>query len=135
VVSLNLTATGGWLRSFESAAAGERRRPRDLRHRLRWRGAQGLLGAYAATKAALETLVRVYADEVASTKSRQSHRSRRLPHGAARPRLSCEKPRACRRRVRRRGVRRPREPACARHGELIVASKEGDHRWNADKKG
>jgi len=115
---------------LRSAAAGERRRPRDLRHRRAGAGAQGLLGAYAATKAALETLVRVYADEVASTKIRANL----IDPGRLRTALRAraypgEKPESlpAPESVAEAFVALA-EPACARHGELIVASKEGDHR-------
>lgn len=87
-------------------------------------------GAYAATKAALEMLVRVYADEVASTKIRANL----IDPGRLRTALRAraypgEKPESLPppESVTEAFVALA-EPSCIHHGALIVASKEGDHR-------
>ncbi len=70
VVNLNLTANWRLIRSLDpllrASAAGRAIFVTDALAR----APKAYWGAYAATKAALETLVRVYADEIANTKIR-----------------------------------------------------------------
>jgi NAD(P)-dependent dehydrogenase (short-subunit alcohol dehydrogenase family) len=128
VVNLNLTANWRLLRSLDrllrASAAGRAIFVTDSLAR----APKAYWGAYAATKAALETLVQVYADEVANTKIRANlvdpGRLRTALRARAYP---GEKPEI---------VPAPEsvtdafvalaELACTRNGELIVASKEGD---------
>lgn len=127
-VNLNLTANWRLLRSFDrllrASAAGRAIFVTDSLAR----APKAYWGAYAATKAALETLVRVYADEVANTKIRVNlvdpGRLRTALRARAYP---GEKPESlpAPESVTEAFVALA-EPACARHGELILASAEAD---------
>jgi len=123
VVNLNLTANWRLLRSLDpllrKSAAGRAIFVTDALAR----APKAYWGAYAATKAALETLVRVYADEVAGTKIRVNL----LDPGRLRTAL----------RARAYPGERPdslpppesatepfvalAEPQCTRHGEIVSA--------------
>lgn len=127
-VNLNLTANWRLLRSFDrllrASAAGRAIFVTDSLAR----APKAYWGAYAATKAALETLVRVYADEVANTKIRVNlvdpGRLRTALRARAYP---GEKPESlpAPESVTEAFVALA-EPACTRHGELILASAEAD---------
>jgi NAD(P)-dependent dehydrogenase (short-subunit alcohol dehydrogenase family) len=126
VVNLNLTANWRLLRSLDPLLrASDAGRAIFVTDALA-RAPKAYWGAYAATKAALETLVRVYADEIANTKIRANL----LDPGRLRTAL----------RARAYPGERPdslpppesvaaafvdlAETACTRNGELIVAQKE-----------
>jgi len=127
VVNLNLTANWRLLRSFDRLLrASDAGRAIFVTDALA-RAPKAYWGAYAATKAALETLVRVYADEVANTRIRVNLVDPGRLRTALRARaFPGEKPES---------LPAPEsvaaafvalaEAACARHGELIVASDEG----------
>jgi NAD(P)-dependent dehydrogenase (short-subunit alcohol dehydrogenase family) len=127
VVNLNLTANWRLLRSFDRLLrASDAGRAIFVTDTLA-RAPKAYWGAYAATKAALETLVRVYADEVANTRIRVNLVDPGRLRTALRARaFPGEKPES---------LPAPEsvaaafvalaEAACARHGELIVASDEG----------
>jgi NAD(P)-dependent dehydrogenase (short-subunit alcohol dehydrogenase family) len=127
VVNLNLTASWRLLRSFDRLLrASDAGRAIFVTDALA-RAPKAYWGAYAATKAALETLVRVYADEVANTRIRVNLVDPGRLRTALRARaFPGEKPES---------LPAPEsvaaafvalaEAACARHGELIVASDEG----------
>jgi NAD(P)-dependent dehydrogenase (short-subunit alcohol dehydrogenase family) len=127
VVNLNLTANWRLLRSFDRLLrASDAGRAIFVTDAL-VRAPKAYWGAYAATKAALETLVRVYADEVANTRIRVNLVDPGRLRTALRARaFPGEKPES---------LPAPEsvaaafvalaEAACARHGELIVASDEG----------
>jgi NAD(P)-dependent dehydrogenase (short-subunit alcohol dehydrogenase family) len=127
VVNLNLTANWRLLRGLDpllrKSQAGRAIFVTDALAR----APKAYWGAYAATKAALETLVLVYADEIANT----NIRANLVDPGRLRTALRAraypgEKPES---------LPAPEsvtevfvalaEPACTRHGELIVASKQG----------
>ena len=127
VVNLNLTANWRLLRSFDRLLrASDAGRAIFVSDALA-QAPRAYWGAYAATKAALETLVRVYADEVAGTKIRANL----IDPGRLRTALRAraypgEKPESlpAPESVAEAFVALA-ESACTRHGELIVASKEG----------
>jgi NAD(P)-dependent dehydrogenase (short-subunit alcohol dehydrogenase family) len=130
VVNLNLTANWRLLRSFDRLLrASDAGRVLFVTDALA-RAPKAYWGAYAATKAALETLVRVYADEIANTKIRANlvdpGRLRTALRARAYP---GEKPDSlpAPESVTEAFVALA-EPSCIHHGALILASKEGDHR-------
>jgi len=127
VVNLNLTANWRLLRSLDpllrKSDAGRAIFVTDSLART----PRAYWGAYAATKAALETLARVYADEVANTAIRVNLVDPGRLRTALRARaFPGEKPES---------VPLPEsvaeafvalaEPGCTRHGELVLASKDG----------
>lgn len=126
VVNLNLTANWRLIRSLDPLLrASDGGRAIFVTDALA-REPKAYWGAYAVTKAALESLVRVYADEVAKTKVRANL----VDPGRLRTAL----------RARAYPGERPEsvpppesateafvalaETACARHGELIVATEK-----------
>ena len=130
VINLNLTANWRLLRSLDPLLrASDAGRAIFVTDALA-RAPKAYWGAYAATKAALETLVRVYADEVANTKIRANL----IDPGRLRTAL----------RARAYPGERPEslpapesateafvalaESACIRHGELVLASNERERR-------
>jgi len=128
VVNLNFTANWRLLRSLDPLLrASDAGRAVFVTDSLA-RAPRAYWGAYAATKAALETLVRVYADEVANTKIRANlidpGRLRTALRARAYPGEKSE------------SLPPPEsvtdafvdlaEPGWRRNGELIVASKEGE---------
>jgi NAD(P)-dependent dehydrogenase (short-subunit alcohol dehydrogenase family) len=138
VVNLNLTANWRLLRSLDpllrKSDAGRVLFVTDALAR----APKAYWGAYAATKAALETLARVYADEIANTKIRVNL----LDPGRLRTALRAraypgEKPESLPppESVTESFVALA-EAACTRHGELIVAPKEeAGPQMNADQQG
>ena len=130
VVNLNLTANWRLLRSLDpllrKSDAGRAIFVTDALAQ----SPKAYWSAYAAAKAALEALVRVYADEVANIEIRVNL----LDPGRLRTALRAraypgEKPESLPppESVTEAFVALA-EAACTRHGELIVASKEGGHR-------
>jgi NAD(P)-dependent dehydrogenase (short-subunit alcohol dehydrogenase family) len=130
VVNLNLTANWRLLRSLDPLLrASDAGRAIFVTDALA-QAPKAYWGAYAATKAALETLVRVYADEVANTKVRANlvdpGRLRTALRARAYPGEQPESlppPESA-----TEAFVALAEPACTFNGELIGASKEGDHR-------
>src|ERR1700752_2403459 len=130
VVNLNLTANWRLIRSLDpllrASDGGRAIFVTDALARM----PKAYWGVYAVTKAALESLVRVYADETAKTKIRVNL----VDPGPLRTALRAraypgEKPESAPppESVTEAFVTLA-EPGCTRHGELVLASKEGDLR-------